>query len=323
MSSVDGRPRGAPALLLAAGAVLLFVVAVVVTVVQPWAAHDAPAARFVDALSAARHLVRPGDTILVHPPWRDDVVGAIRAAGLVPVHTVVTEAFSPRHGDSMPPLVVVADDDWTLPAVLARRPPREFFTRDGIVVFRVGGDGADGGDTGDGGRGAEIDIGGHAVARLERARVHVELDDGTRVECPYDVGRRRHVCTGLPEWMTVGDDMLTIGGRRERCTWSHPTDDGVVVVDFGVVVASRDGWRLSLALTDQAADNPRGAPVTASLVVDDERADVTVQHERGFHDVIVGGGVGKSAHLAVRLTTPNDGQRHVCFRLQPATGRAP
>jgi hypothetical protein len=304
----DERPRHSTSLLVAAATFALFVAAVVVTIAQPLLARDRAAARFVDALSAARAQLQPGDTVLVHPPWRDDVVAALRAAGVVPASTPITEAFAPRHGDTLPPLVLVADDGWTLPAVLADAHPQELAQRDGVVVFRVG----------------ETERPAVDAAPLQRAAVHVETADGTRVDCPWNPARRRHVCTGLPEWMTVGDDTLVVGERRERCTWAHPTTNGVVVVDFGVVPTSRAGWRLSLALTDQAADNPNGAPVTATLVVDDDSADVTVQHDRGFHDVVVvGGGASPRARVAVRLTTPNDGQRHTCFRLQPASGRAP
>jgi hypothetical protein len=309
--SVDERPRRPRSPIAAATAVAVFAVAVVVTVGQPLLARDAPAAQFVDALDAARALVRTGDTVLVHPPWRDDVVVAVRAAGVVPASTPVTDAFAPRHGDPLPPLVVVADRGWPLPAVLADAQPAVLARRDGVVVLRIG----------------DADRPALGAAPLERAAVHVEAADGTRVDCPWTEARRRHVCTGLPEWMTVGDDALTIGGRRERCTWAHPTTNGAVVVDFGALPSSGGGWRLSLALTDQAADNPHGAPVTATLIVDDDRSAVTVHHERGFHDVVVGGdGTTSRAHIAVRVTTPDDGQRHTCFRLQPTTapaGRAP
>jgi uncharacterized membrane protein YgcG len=131
------RPAGGRADIVA---VVVFVVAVVITVVQPLLARDVDAARFVAALAAERALVQPGDTVLVHPPWRDDVVTALRAAAVVPAATRVTEALAPRHGEPLPPLVVVADDGWPLPAVLARaRPAAPPVVVDGVRVFRLPG----------------------------------------------------------------------------------------------------------------------------------------------------------------------------------------
>jgi hypothetical protein len=309
----DERPRRPRSPVVAAAILAVFVVAVVATIAQPLLARDVAADRFVTALAASRALVHPGDTVLVHPPWRDDVVAAVRAGGVVPASTTVTEAFAPRHGDPLPPLVVIADAAWTLPAVLATVKPGDVVEHDGVIVFRLDGGPSTRADVADSADGADV----------ARATVHVEAADGNHVACPWDAARRRHVCTGLPEWMTVGDDTLVIGGQRERCTWAHPTTNGVVVVDFGTVPTARSGWRLSVALTDPAADNPAGAPVTATLVVDDDTSSVTVQHERGFHDVVVAGGDRTNARVLVRLTTPNDGQRHTCFRLQPASGRAP
>jgi hypothetical protein len=303
----DERSRQEPSPLIAAATIGVFACALLVTVAQPLLARDAPVDRFVAALQASRALVRPGDTVLVHPPWRDDVVAVVRSAETVTATTSVTEAFSPRHGEPLPSLVVVADAGWTLPAVLVAAQPREVGAHDGIVVFRIDG-------------GAAAAANGADVAR---ASVHVQTAAGVRVGCPWDATRRRHVCTGLPGWMTVGEETLVIRGRRERCIWAHPTTDGAVIVDFGSLPTTPAGWRLSLALSDQAAANPAGAAVTATLAVDEAQAAVTVQHDPGFRDVVVARNVaGATARVVVRVTTPDDGQRHTCFRLEPASGSA-
>jgi len=94
------------ALVVAAFALSLFVVAL-----TPWWTSDGvrdPAA-FVAALEASRELVRPGDRVVVHPPWRDDVVAAIERARIVPDGVVVSTAFAPKHGARVPPLVIVRD----------------------------------------------------------------------------------------------------------------------------------------------------------------------------------------------------------------------
>ncbi|MDP2343193.1 MAG: hypothetical protein Q8O67_19705 [Deltaproteobacteria bacterium] len=257
-----------------------------------WASRDAEARRFVaafeEALKANAALVQPGDTVLVHPPWRDDVVAVLRAQGVT-----ATEAFAPRHGDPWPSLVVVADASWPLPAVLRRR-VGEVFSHEGIEVFRIANDDA------------------AAGFDLARARVSVSGPEG-EVECPWDPGRRRHVCEGLPEWMTVGEDTLTIEGRGQRCMWAHPKTNHTLLIDYGVVDV--DVVTLSLALTDGAAANPTGAAVQARLLVGGDREQtVTVQRERGFHDVAID---ARGKHpVRLELTTKNDGQRHTCFKLR-------
>jgi hypothetical protein len=290
--------RGAAVVLIG-----VFVAAVVVTVAQPLLRHDVDAAAFTRALAARASLVQRGDTVLVHPPWRDDVVTALRAAGALPAAVTVTEAFAPRHGDPLPPLVVVADVGWPLPGNLAPHVPADAIAVDGVRVFRIGG------------APSSSSSGGLENAR---ARVHVETADGARVQCPWVPARRRHVCSGLPEWMTVGDDTLVVLGRRERCTWAHPITGGIVVVDYGVVDVPPTGLTLSAALTDAAANNPAGAAVTVSALLDDDERSVTVQHERGFHDVHVAAPAARG-RLQVRVTTANDGQRHTCYRLGPAS----
>ena len=273
--------------------VVVFVASLTFTVAQASCGPgDAPIERFAAALQAQRALIQPGDVVLVHPPWRDDAVARLRHKH--PGH-VITEAFAPRHGDPWPSLVVVADASWPLPAVVRARAaglPRH--ERDGVDVVRIPAASA----------ASDFD--------LARARVFVSGDDG-EVACPWSPQRRRHVCAGLPEWMTVGEDTLTIAGRQQRCVWAHPKTDHTLVIDYGVVDVSA-GVALSLALSDGAADNPTGAPVTARLIVGDREQTITAHRERGFHDVGINAIKGQAA-VRLELTTQNDGQRHACFRI--------
>ncbi len=275
--------------------VVVFVASLVFTLLQPGWARDAAPERFVAALQHQRALVQPGDTVLVQPPWRDDVVDALRAASVVATQTAITAAFAPRHGDPWPPVVVVADSSWPLPAALRDR-ATNIIDDDGISLVRI----------------AEVSTAG--PFDLARASVSVSGPDGD-FSCPWNPERRRHVCVGLPEWMTVGQDTLTIGGRSERCFWAHPKTGHSLVIDYGVVdVAGRVSF--SMALTDSAADNPAGAAVQGTLVVGSHQEQLSVQRQRGFHDVDVAA-AGRQA-VRVELRTDNDGQRHTCYRL--ATG---
>jgi hypothetical protein len=285
--------RGAAVVVVAA-----FAASLVVTVAVPACDDDASAASFAAAASAHADVVRPGDRVLVHPPWRDDVVDAV--AAVVPGH-LVTEAFAPRHGEAWPALVVIADRRWPLPRAIADRAGDPVATDGAIALYRVAASG-----------------GGDGAFDLAGASVYVDDAVAGRVACPWSAARGRHVCAGLPEWMTVGDDTLTIDGAATRCTWSHPRTGATLVIDYGLVDV--DGVvSLDVALSDGAVANARGAAVTAALFVDDDEARVTVQRQRGFHSARVDVGDPRQARLRLQFTTPDDGQRHTCFRLR--TGR--
>ena len=139
---------------------------------------------------------------------------------------------------------------------------------------------------------------------------------GARTNCPWDSRLRRHVCTGLAAWMTVGSDTLVVDGRNEACTWAHPISGGRVIIDFGIVDLGL-GLRLQAALSDAAVDNPDGAAVNYVLVIDDVPTDppLLVHRRRGFQSL---GLAPRRATARVQLTvsTEHDGQRHTCFRLR-------
>lgn len=278
-----------------------FFVAVVVTVVQPFTRGDVDAGAYVAALQTHRALVQPGDLVLVHPPWRDDVVDALDAAHVV--DNDVTEAFAPRHGDPWPSLVVVADHRWPLPRALRDR-VNDVVSSGDVDVFRVSGADNDN---------VAASLAGAHVSVVEGG--DVGADAAIVVDCAWSAAARRHVCGGLPEWMHVGEDTLTISGKQERCIWSHPRTDATLVIDYGRVDV-KDRVHLDVALADAAADNASGAAVHASVFVDGAEASVDVHHDQGFHgaDVVVGG-AKRSAHVRLEFTTEHDGQRHTCYRL--------
>lgn len=301
--------------------VVVCAVALAVTVFLPWWGRDrAAAAEVVLAIEAHRALVQPGDVVLIHPPWRDDVVTEARRRVTLPRGALLTETFTRRHGDPWPAMVVVAEGVHPWPASLeARRVDSgAAIVVDGDVrFFRL--------PAAPGTRKPPEPPTTTTTTptaptiptapSVTPTAVHVRDASGTRTECPWDARLRRHVCVGLASWMTVGSDTLVIGGRREACTWSHPISGGELVVDFGLVDVAR-GLRLQAALSNAAADNPDGAAVAYTLIVDDvaSGSPLVVHHRRGFEQAFLPPRPGQ-ATVRLVVTTTNDGQRHTCFRL--------
>ena len=290
--------RGRAALVVAA-----FAASLVWVLATPWCTRDgASADDFVRAARTAMRDVPPGAIVLVHPPWRDDAVAAIRQAALLPAQVAVTTALAPRHGEPLPPLLLLVDDAAPpLPRALRGRLVRE---RDVGPIHL-----------------AEIDERpGNAGARDlsdALAAAEVELERGTdTVHCAWSALEQRHVCPGLPEWVHVGVEELPVGGRAQRCTWAHPVTGATLVVRFA---AARllGALALELALTDGAADNATLAPVHAALLVNGAPLlDLDKPPgKRGFVRDVTTTGAPNDAQVELRLTTQNDRQRHTCLRL--------
>lgn len=286
-----------------------FAASLLVVLVVPICARDRetdPEA-FVRAMREprARALLRAGDIVLVHPPWRDDVVRALRDEAPLPDGARVTAALAPRHGDPLPPLVVITDEGMPLPRALAHAIDETASVQvDRLRVFRLVSTAGKDDDARD------------LTMSLSEARVEVRTRGGESVLCPWDAIAQRHSCPGLPEWMYVGMQELSIDGKRERCVWAHPTTSGSVSI-FWERAPLRREVLLDVALTDTAADNRDGAPVNVELRLDGSSvgAVTTVPGRRGFRSSpFPVPNVNGSLELVV--TAEDDGQRHACFRLR-------
>jgi hypothetical protein len=303
--------------LRAAAVLLAFAASFLVVFAAPRCTRDrvTDEAVWLEAMARARDagMITRGDVVLIHPPWREDVVAAAGAAGVLPPGARATAALAPRHGEPLPPLVLVMDAGLPLPRALRRRIDATRRTASGgveIVRLRAD-DGADGDGEGDG----SIDL----ASSLSQARVEVRLPGREPVPCRFSPIAQRHLCEGLPEWMFVGEQEHQVGGRRERCVWAHPVTGGEVAVRWERPTLL-SGLSLSLALTDAAADNRAGAAVKAELRLGGRPiGEVTREPgRRGFaHKTFAVGSEAAPAEGALELvlSTPDDGQRHTCFRL--------
>ena len=289
--------------------VAFFALSLLWTLLTPWCTSDgASAADYVEAARAAAARAPDGALVLVHPPWRDDAVRALRAASVFPPGTAITTALSPRHGEPLPALLVLRDSAAPpLPRALRRHIDAE--ERHGAVrvaaLQPV----------------AEDDTRRDLSDWLAQAEVSVKREGSTQ-SCAWSPLAQRHLCEGMPEWVHVGVENLPVGGRTERCTWAHPVTGAALTVRFPHV-RLLGALELELALTDGAADNAALAPVRAELLVDGTPAASldTRPGQRGFVRTAVTTGAPRDASVELRFTTPNDGQRHTCFRL--TTGSTP
>jgi len=306
MTSVESR-TDAPSRARAIAVVALFVGALVVSLVRPVVnARDAEVASLVDAARAHAGDLPRGGRVLVHPPWRDDVVRAVKDARVFAEGTVVTTAISVKHGDPPPPLLVVADGHHPLPTSLLRA-TRAKSERDGVVV-RVTHDDAMG----------PLDL----SRRLFEARVHVEKSDGSVVTCRYQPSNDAHTCAPLPSWNRVARETVKSGKESRACIWAHPVSKGHVVITFPGVVA-RGPLAFTHAFADSALQSKNDSPVTTTVQIDGREALRAARDKReGFlRRTVPFPADGEPHDVVVRVTTDDDGARHYCFTLDD--GSAP
>ncbi len=302
---LDGE-RGRLSSLLA---LLALVIGLGVSLVQPLLPRDGvtDTAPFVEAVRSLRSELRAGDTVLIHPPWRHDVVRALQEAEVLPTGAKATVALALPHGAD-PGRVLVVVDPGAPPLPRARRRQLGELEQKGAVEVAW----LSASDDDDASAGA-TDLG----AQVALARVHVEKPDGTRVTCRWDDGKGRHLCPGLPSWMYVGPESQMVGGDPARCVWSHPITGGKVVIRY-------DGVRLldelvfRHALSDTAAGNANGAAVTAEIFVDGKSLARSVRSNRAgwARKSMATPRPGERAAVSIEITTPNDGARHYCWTLE-------
>jgi hypothetical protein len=308
MNAALERLRRAPSSALALAAL---VVGLCVSVLQPLLSGDSvddPKA-WVAALASVRDEVKSGDTVLVHPPWRDDAVDALEASGEVPAGVRITHALALRHGQAPGRVLWIADP--SAPTPRARRDAlRRGETREaaGLELTWLAAAKR---------RAGKSDLG----ARIAEATVRVEKTSGETVECRWNTAKQRHSCPGLPGWVHVGPDNIQVAGNAASCVWNHPTTKGKVITRFEPVALGKS-LIFEHALSDTAAQNKGGKPVTAVVRVDGQQVGKAVRsNARGFTKSSFGvPGGAKTGTVEIEVTTPNDGARHYCWRLQTTGG---
>lgn len=297
----------------AASVLALFALALAFAALAPLRTRDsveAPGA-FVEALRAKADLLRPGDRVLLHPPWRDDALDAVEASGLLPPGVAATLALSPNHGEPLGRVLLLADPALPLPRARQR-------VLAGVEVERIAG--LDVALLDDGGA-SERGTPGRLDERIFSAKVIVDGPGSQRTECRWSPLAKKHECPGRPSWLYVGPTQMTSGGKTRDCLWGHPLTGARVVTRFPKVPLG-DSLALTHALSDPAAQNPRGAPVTAVVRLDGEELGRAVKANRpGFETRVFRLPKGKRVgDVEVEVTTPNDGQRHYCFSLRMEGG---
>jgi len=268
---------------------------------------------FVAAVDKVKKHMRPRDVVLVHPPWRHDVVDALSAPGALPAGVTPTIALGLRHNKRAGRLWLVQDTGApglsdSMQARVTRAAQGDVVDHQGVRVLFL-----DDSHT----QSTAQFTGRNFADALDMAEVSVETQDRRVHRCRFD-GDGKHVCKGLPDWMWTGPTERVIRGRNETCVWSHPTTGGTVRVRFPNVKL-QGTLQFQHAIADSGAGNPTGQNVVTSVAIDGKvKKRFTRTNQKGFSGGTVqlaGVDVNAPHSVELRITTANAGARHYCWRL--------
>ncbi len=240
----------------------------------------------------------PRDTVVIQPPWRDDVLRAADEAGLP---FAVTLAVSKKSVEPLRNLIVVHDDAFPLPRAW-RRVAEPVSDHGPVRVVRL----SQGRDAG----------GPRLLSGIERAAVVVVDAAGQETACRWDAAQKKHTCAPHPDWVWVGEKDVTSGETSRRCFWSHPVSGGHVRTTFKGVDPAQT-LSLGAAFQQSALRKRDGASVVVEATVGGTRvARIRHRNEAGFRTTALDLSAYKQpVDLVVDVTTADDGMRHFCFTL--------
>lgn len=261
--------------------------------------------------------------VVVHPPWRDDIAGALRQKlgnADVRLAAPVDNGLPAGH------LALLLVGSSPSPGAFAGMAASDQFAAGELRLLLYQGSPLKVDKVA-----AEPDMAVDSILlrSVKQLQVAVELGE-RRIECNlFDPAGPRYNCPGLREWNHVGARMLNIGGQSRRCLWAHPITDGRVVISAPWPRAH--SLRLFHGLADTAVASAGGKPVHIELLAGERQIGRMVQRNlRGYNSQVVElGAEPADGRLVIAITTPHDGARHFCLDAQVetatpsgATGRA-
>jgi hypothetical protein len=286
-----------------------FGVALLWAVVSPLCTSDAPlSAADVEAVASALSQVPPRTFVLVHPPWRDDALAALRNAGVKADFGLALPADA---SDGRRPLVVAAWPRAPAPGAVSRFTAEAVQQHGEATLTFFHGAAKPSAPTA--GTTAPPAAAGarqwQAVEALRQAEVRVVSPAGTRACNLWQETEQRWVCPGMNEWNHVGPKVLTVDGQPRQCLWAHPVTGATLSIRFPQVPAGT--FTLGTALNDGAAGAEGAADVELDITAGGARQHVIHQNAPGWKETRVA--LSAATDVTLDITTVHDGARHFCI----------
>jgi len=118
-------------------------------------------------------------------------------------------------------------------------------------------------------------------------------------------------CPGLPDWMRVTEEQVTIGGTSHRCLWAHPPANGAsLLIDFGPIPEGE--LLVRHGLSDHASQSGNTSPVELRIISNKGERLLRAHNKAGFQ----GERLEVKGQLKLSIRAKKDGMRHYCFSAQ-------
>ena len=144
-----------------------------------------------------------------------------------------------------------------------------------------------------------------ATDMLETADIRVGK---IRCEGRHAAGKR---CSGLPDWMRITREEVTVGGQRRTCLWAHPPANGAfLTVDFGAVPEGE--LLIRHGLSDRASESENNSPVELRILSDAGERLLRAHNKAGFQSERL----EVRGRLKLKIRAKKDGMRHYCFKAE-------
>ncbi len=266
-----------------------------------------------DLAAAAKLLSEQGSgqVVVVHPPWREDLVAALR--GHLPDRDIRLAA-PVRDGLPTGQLALV-EAGWSPgPGAFSGLRPLASQQVGSLALSFYDAGGAATAAKAQGGRSLLLDDLKKLQARFERGSQTIVCDQ-------FDPAGPRYDCPPLPEWNHIAATTQTLAGKPQRCLWAHPLTDGTLVIEAPWPRGARE-LAVYHGLSDHAAAASAGKPVTLEVLADAQPLKRYVQqNQQGYTRHLLQVDPDSDApHLVLMVTPPSDGARHFCIDLRVGGG---
>ena len=296
------KPTAQPIFFLFVG---ILGICVVWSYVSAFSSHqEIPHEAYTKAFDTIATRVKPGDLVLVHPPWRHDVIQQLQKSHqdkaaytlVLPAGAITSGQVFVLKDKNAPPLSKRILEMTTLKAIE---------TVDDIEIHSL--------------KSTLTESGLNFLSMLPMAKVEVIKKNGVTTACRWQNTKRRFTCPGMPNWVYVGPHKMKSGKTQKSCIWSHPAKNATLKIAFPNPPPNSQIY-FEHALSTNAVRSDNKSPVVAAIFADEAKIKkMSRGNQTGFAATTINLPSRPTQNLTLEITAKNDGARHYCFNLKAKT----
>jgi len=243
------------------------------------------------------------DIVFIHPPWRQDIVSALRSQQDDGAYQTITTVL-PSTAGIFGRVLVLADTaapplSWRVRQMFSQKEGQEI---DGIAIQFL--------------KGKPNTTGTNFINLLSTAQVSVTSAKGKTTTCKWQRNKQKFKCPKHPNWVYVGPHVAKTKGKEKQCIWGHPVSKGKVQIRFAKPPLQSQ-LIFEHGFSDSAIRSNNKSPVTTTILRDGQKLrSLTKARTPGFSRSSFIIDSPNTQTLDVIIQAENDGAAHYCFNLK-------